>query len=68
MCKSKGGYDGRVRADVSGRGVEAWSLKKGIVNQNHRTPEVPINQPCAHELPGASAKAAPQPAPLAFKR
>jgi monothiol glutaredoxin len=57
-----------VLADVSGEEVEAWLLQNGVVNQNNRTPEVPINQPCAHEMPGASAQAAPQPAPLAFKR
>ena len=60
--------NGKVLADVSGEEVEAWLLQNGIVNPNSRTPEVPINQPCAHEMPGASESAAPQPAPLAFKR
>ncbi len=60
--------NGKVLADVSGEEVEAWLLQNGIVNPNSRTPEVPINQPCAHEMPGASGSAAPQPAPLAFKR
>jgi len=60
--------NGKVLADVSGEEVEAWLLQNGVVNQNNRTPEVPINQPCAHEMPGASAQAAPQPAPLAFTR
>jgi glutaredoxin len=59
--------DGKVLADVSGEEVEAWMLQNRIVSQNNRAPEAPINQPCAHEMPGA-APAAPQPAPLAFKR
>jgi monothiol glutaredoxin len=54
--------DGRVLADVSGEEVEAWMLQNGVVSENGRVPEVPINQPCAHEMPQAQA------APMTFKR
>ena len=60
--------NGQMLADVSGEEVEAWLLQNGVVGANSRIPEVPINQPCAHEMPGASGSAAPQSAPLAFKR
>lgn len=43
--------NGRMLADVSGEEVEAWMLANNIVMQNDRTPEAPINQPCAHEMP-----------------
>ena len=52
--------DGRMLVDVSGEEVEAWLLQNGIVSENSLVPEVPINQPCAHEMPQA--------APMAFKR
>lgn len=55
--------NGEMLADVSGEEVEAWMLQKGIVTPNNAVPEVPINQPCANELPGAAA-----PAPLPFRR
>jgi monothiol glutaredoxin len=55
---------GRMLADVSGEEVEAWMLQNGIVTPNAVAPEVPINQPCANELPGAHAA----PSPLAFRR
>jgi glutaredoxin len=50
--------NGRMLADISGEEVEAWMLANNIVTQNNRTPDAPINQPCAHEMP--------QSAPLNF--
>jgi glutaredoxin len=52
--------NGQMLADVSGEEVEAWMLANGVVQPNTRTPDAPINQPCAHEMPG--------PAALNFKR
>jgi monothiol glutaredoxin len=43
--------DGKMLADISGEEVEAWMLANNIVSQNNRTPDAPINQPCAHEMP-----------------
>ena len=57
--------NGEMLADVSGEEVEAWMLQKGIVTPNNAVPEVPINQPCSNELPGAAAAS---PAPLPFRR
>jgi glutaredoxin len=51
--------DGQMLADVSGEEVEAYLLSKGIVSPNDQTPEAPINQPCAHEMP--------QTAPMTFR-
>lgn len=56
--------NGQILADVSGEEVEAWLLRNGLVTPNDATPEVPINQPCAHELPGG----APQPSGIGFRR
>ncbi len=52
--------NGRMLADISGEEVEAWMLANNVVTQNDRTPDAPINQPCAHEMP--------QSAPLNFLR
>jgi monothiol glutaredoxin len=52
--------NGHMLADISGEEVEAWMLSNNVVAQNDRTPEAPINQPCAHEMP--------QSAPLNFVR
>jgi len=43
--------NGRMLADISGEEVEAWMLANNVVTQNNRTPDAPINQPCAHEMP-----------------
>ena len=51
---------GRILADVSGEEVEAWLLREGLVAPNAVEPEVPINQPCAHEIPAEK--------PLDFRR
>lgn len=55
--------NGRMLPDVSGEEVERWMLSNGVVSENSRTPDAPINQPCAHEMPGAAAAS-----PLAFRR
>jgi len=46
--------NGQMLADISGEEVEAWMLANNIVTQNHRAPDAPINQPCAHEMPPAA--------------
>ena len=46
--------NGHMLADISGEEVEAWMLANNIVAQNNRTPDAPINQPCAHEMPQTS--------------
>lgn len=46
--------DGKMLADVSGEEVEAWLLKNGYVRPNDRTPDAPINQPCANEIPATN--------------
>jgi glutaredoxin len=50
--------NGKMLADISGEEVETWMLANNIVTENNRTPDAPINQPCAHEMP--------QSAPLNF--
>jgi glutaredoxin len=45
--------NGQMLADVSGEEVEAWMLANQVVSPNSRTPDAPINQPCANELPPA---------------
>ncbi len=50
----------RILADVSGEEVEAWMLENGVVKASSVEPEVPINQPCANEMPAA--------APMGFRR
>ena len=47
--------NGQMLPDISGEEVEAWMLKSGIVRPNDRVPEVPIDQPCAHEIPQAAS-------------
>lgn len=56
--------NGEMLADVSGEEVEAWMLKNGIVRTNNAGYEAPIDQPCAHEMPGA----APADSGIAFRR
>lgn len=57
--------NGQILADVSGEEVEAWLIRQGFVKPSDSAPEVPINQPCAHELPGG---APPQPSGIGFRR
>lgn len=52
--------NGRMLADVSGEEVEAFLVANRLVQVNEKAPEAPINQPCAHEMPGA--------VPLTFRR
>jgi monothiol glutaredoxin len=47
--------NGHMLPDISGEEVEAWMLANQIVTPNDRKPEAPINQPCAHEMPAATA-------------
>ncbi len=47
--------DGHMLPDISGEEVEVWMLAKGLVRPNASQPEVPINQPCAHEMPQQAA-------------
>jgi len=52
--------NGNMLADVSGEEVERWMLSNGLIKPNEIQPDAPINQPCAHEMPGG--------APLPFRR
>jgi monothiol glutaredoxin len=52
--------NGRMLPDVSGEEVEAYLVANRLVQPNDKAPDAPIDQPCAHEIPG--------PAPLSFKR
>ena len=52
--------NGRMLPDISGEEVEAFLLANNLVTSNATPPDAPINQPCAHEMPGA--------APMQFKR
>jgi glutaredoxin len=52
--------NGRMLPDISGEEVEAFLLANNLVSANATPPDAPINQPCAHEMPGA--------APMQFKR
>ena len=52
--------NGQMLPDISGEEVESYLLANNLVGTNDRTPDAPINQPCAHEMPQA--------APLEFRR
>jgi glutaredoxin len=47
--------DGKMLADISGEEVEAYLLANNLIQHNERVPDAPINQPCAHEMPQATA-------------
>jgi glutaredoxin len=47
--------NGRMLPDISGEEVEAFLLANQLVSPNSQQPDAPIDQPCAHELPGAAA-------------
>jgi glutaredoxin len=51
---------GRMLPDISGEEVEAYLLANNLVQPNQAKTDVPLNQPCAHEMPGA--------APMQFQR
>ena len=42
--------DGHMLVDVSGSEVEAYLLAQGLVEATDRAADVPIDQPCAHEM------------------
>ena len=46
--------NGHMLPDISGEEVEAWMLSNNVVTPNTRQPDAPINQPCAHEMPGGA--------------
>ncbi|HEY2950952.1 MAG TPA: glutaredoxin [Verrucomicrobiae bacterium] len=52
--------NGHMLADISGDEVEAYLLANNLVGASDRQPDVPTNQPCAHEMPAAT--------PLQFRR
>jgi glutaredoxin len=52
--------NGHMLADISGEEVEAYLLANNLITPNHRAPDAPTNQPCAHEIP--------QTATLQFRR
>ena len=47
--------NGRMLPDISGEEVESFMLANNLVTENARVPDAPINQPCAHEMPQATA-------------
>jgi glutaredoxin len=48
---------GKMVADVSGEELEAWLIANGVVNADQSPVDVPLNQPCAHEIvPPAAVK------------
>jgi monothiol glutaredoxin len=51
--------NGRMLPDISGEEVESFLLANQLVSANTRSPDAPINQPCAHEMPQSS--------PLSFR-
>lgn len=52
--------NGHMLPDISGEEVEAYLLANNLVGANDLQPDVPTNQPCAHEMPQA--------VPLQFRR
>ena len=46
--------NGKMLPDVSGEEVEAYLLANNLATSNSLTPEAPINQPCANEMPQAA--------------
>jgi len=47
--------NGTMVADISGEELEAWLIANEIVNHDQSPVDVPLNQPCAHEIPQPSA-------------
>ena len=47
--------NGHMLPDISGEEVEAWMLANKVVTPNDLVPDAPINQPCAHDMPQATA-------------
>lgn len=42
--------DGQMLADISGEELEQFLTTNGKVQKSEVAPEVPIDQPCAHEM------------------
>ena len=47
--------NGHLLADVSGEEVETFLLANNLVAVTERPADAPVNQPCAHEMPGAAS-------------
>lgn len=52
--------DGKMVADISGEELEQWMIQNNIIKSSDAPVDVPINQPCAHEMPAT--------APVTFKK
>ncbi len=48
--------NGIMIPDISGEELEQWMIKNGVVNENGAPVDVPINQPCAHEMESHSVQ------------
>ena len=50
--------NGTMVADISGEELEAWLIANGVVKPDASEGDVPLNQPCAHEMvpPTAAVK------------
>ena len=50
--------NGTILADVNGEEVEQWLLQNNVVKANNQEVDVPLDQPCAHEMvpPTAAVK------------
>jgi monothiol glutaredoxin len=46
--------NGKMLPDISGEELETYLLSESLVQSNDKTVDVPINQPCAHEMPQAA--------------
>lgn len=46
--------DGHIVADVSGEELERWLIDHGYVQPDNTPSDVPLNAPCAHEMPNVS--------------
>lgn|SRR5512140_114947 len=42
--------DGKMLPDISGEELEHYLLENGLVQPTEREPDMPINQPCPHEV------------------
>ena len=42
--------NGKMLADISGEEFEQWMLSNRVVFENNAPVDVPLNQPCAHEM------------------
>jgi monothiol glutaredoxin len=50
--------NGQILADISGEELEIWLTKNRVVNHSSTEVDVPLNEPCAHEMvpPSAAVK------------